>query len=111
MVEDARKALAEGREPPMPLPFLNMQLPTSPGALAVIQPAAEPPVSAEGVEKLDALPAHLRTASTQVEPATPPKWMSYEEAEETVKHANQWAAVEERGGIKRAQKKERPAGT
>jgi hypothetical protein len=54
----------------------------------------------------DALPAHLRTSSTQVEPATPPKWMTYAEAEATVAAANGWVEP----APKKAAKKERPSG-
>lgn len=32
----------------------------------------------------------MRTSSTQVEPSTPPKWMTYAEAEERIKRANSW---------------------
>jgi len=63
-----------------------------------------------------AIPAHLRTSSTQVEPATPPRWMTYAEAEETVKKANEgpWrnSMSEEVGpvGFGKKVKKERPTG-
>ena len=111
MVEDARKALAEGREPPMSLPFLNMQLAISPTVLAATRSITSGnATTVEVTEKLDAPPAHMRTSSTQVEPATPPKWISNEEAEETVKQANAWAGVEDKGVVKRPQKKERPTG-
>ncbi|ORX37068.1 hypothetical protein BD324DRAFT_424119 [Kockovaella imperatae] len=117
MVEDARKALAEGREPPISLPFLAMPMPTADSHL---NPNAAPTTNNAqehrfGItpDKPDPLPAHLRTCSTQVEPATPPKWMTYEEAEERAKTAsgqNDQPMVNIAApGLKRGPKKERPS--
>lgn len=124
MVDEARKALAEGRE--LPPGLLNLPAPSSVAGLPLpahlssathtvgskdldprdgtIEPVAD--VTASALEKEEdvqvsndknfgvtpdkAIPAHLRTSSTQVEPATPPKWMTYAEAEEKVKQANAW---------------------
>lgn len=81
VVDDARKALAEGREPPIPIDII-----TKFGTDAAIEHQF-------GVTpaRASALPEHLRTSSVQVEPATPPKWMTYAEAEAKVKEANEWA--------------------
>jgi transposase-like protein len=65
-----------------------------------------------------AIPAHLRTSSTQVEPATPPRYMTFAEAEETVRAANQGLGrVSEESGLQgqaqvygKKAKKERPTG-
>jgi hypothetical protein len=133
IVEDARKALAEGRDPPLPLLAFPAGIiaeptstskedaaPTTATPVAVIQNVASP-VPEEvigdndnhhqhqfGLSPEKAVPAHLRTSSTQVEPATPPKWMSYAEAEEKVRMANKW--IEENAGTRLAPKKERPSG-
>jgi hypothetical protein len=62
-----------------------------------------------GVSPSHALPAHLRTESTQVEAGTPPKWMTYAEAEERVRLANEMMEAE--GGAKRSSlRKERGSG-
>nr|XP_019003885.1 CAMK/CAMKL protein kinase [Kwoniella mangroviensis CBS 8507]OCF67346.1 CAMK/CAMKL protein kinase [Kwoniella mangroviensis CBS 8507] len=101
IIEDARKAIAEGREPPLPLLTLS-------GSLTVsdeVQTAKK----TFGLTPDKAIPSHLRTSSTQVEPSTPPKWannggpMDIKEAEEKVKMANKW--LEEQG---RKGKKDRP---
>jgi hypothetical protein len=108
MVEDARQALAEGREVPLPAVTLPEGL-TLPG-LNVIAPqtGVSHPETAQEVQgsseksphrrfgltppKGSAVPAHLRTSSTQVEPATPPKWVTEQEAEERVRLANEATA-------------------
>lgn len=82
IVEDARRAIAEGRD--VPLPALGLSLPE---AAAVVASVSQPGSSAGHAEKT--LASHLRTASTQVEPATPPKWMTYAEAEQKVRAANE----------------------
>ena len=108
-MEDARKALAEGREPP--LPALN--LPTS-IALPSSPDTAETPEHQIGVtpDKASTVPAHLRTCSTQVEPATPPKWMTEQDAKDRIKRANEWMERNEQQQVvgKKAVKKERPSG-
>lgn len=144
IVQEARKAIAEGRE--MPLPLLSLPNPESliaavksglsvEQAAAIIVPSQSAPalgpssVSSSngmgqdandteenenearrrfGVSPDKAIPAHLRTSSTQVEPSTPPKWMTLAEAEERIKNANAWVDVG--GEIKRVNKKERPSG-
>lgn len=116
MIEEARKALAEGRELSLP----SVGLPEGPSLpkLSNTKPSARsfealdtdtmfipplPTLTSEeeknaksqrrfglSPEKSSAIPAHLRTSSVQVEPATPPKWMVEQEAEErarTVKEA------------------------
>jgi hypothetical protein len=129
IVQEARKAIAEGRE--MPLPLLSLPNPESLIAAVKGEVSAEqavqaatlapvPAVSATdaetdeearrrfGVSPDKALPVHLHTSSTQVEPSTPPKWMTYAEAEERIKQANAWA--EAGGELKKANKKERGSG-
>lgn len=73
----------------------------------------------KGPNGSSAIPAHLRTSSTQVEPSTPPKWMTFAEAEEKVKEANRaWSnsqasddgGVHEVGPHFKKNKKERPTG-
>lgn len=98
IVEDARKALLDGREPPLPI----LHLPTEAEAAKL----ADNPENHSGlaVDKATAIPEHLRTSSTQVEPATPPKWMTYADAEEAVKQANDWVGEDE---VKGVPKKER----
>ncbi|OCF43528.1 CAMK/CAMKL protein kinase [Kwoniella heveanensis CBS 569] len=93
IIEDARKAIAEGREPPLPVLTLPREI------------TGDAQEHRFGVtpDKVSAIPMHLRTSSTQVEPSTPPKWMTMAEAEEKVKAANKW--MEEQG---RKGKKERP---
>ncbi|WVF68723.1 hypothetical protein IAT40_003495 [Kwoniella sp. CBS 6097] len=93
IIEDARKAIAEGREPPLPI----LTLPSE------ITGDAQEHRFGVTPDKGSAIPMHLRTSSTQVEPSTPPKWMTMAEAEEKVKAANKW--MEEQG---RKGKKERP---
>ncbi|WWD18784.1 hypothetical protein CI109_103239 [Kwoniella shandongensis] len=93
IIEDARRALAEGREPGLPV----LTIPTE------ITGDSQEHRFGVTPDKNGSLPAHLRTSSTQVEPSTPPKWMTYAEAEEKVRAANAW--MEEQG--KRG-KKERP---
>jgi hypothetical protein len=69
-------------------------------------------------QKGEVIPPHLRTSSVQVEPATPPKWMTYEEAEERedkdMKAGNVRTETGERRDeveiVRRGVKKERPAG-
>ncbi|WVO18574.1 hypothetical protein L204_106293 [Cryptococcus depauperatus] len=92
IIEDARRAVSEGREPGLPV----LTVPT--------EIAGDSQEHRFGVtpDKSNAIPHHLRTNSLQVEPSTPPKWMTYEEAEEQVKVANKW--IEEQG----RKKKERP---
>jgi hypothetical protein len=111
MVEEARKALAEGRE--IALPSIGMSEGLSLPKLSNTKPSARsfegfetdalfaPPLPSSAAasaeidklaknqrrfglspEKASAIPAHLRTSSVQVEPATPPKWMVEQEAEE-----------------------------
>ncbi|WVQ84397.1 hypothetical protein IAT38_006549 [Cryptococcus sp. DSM 104549] len=94
IVEEARRALAEGREPGLPV----LTLPTE------ITGDAQEHRFGVTPDKPGVIPVHLRTSSTQVEPSTPPKWMTYAEAEEKVKAANAW--MEEQG---RRGKKERPS--
>jgi len=104
IVEDARRALAEGREPILPIPGLPVEItqnPTSPGHRLSLIPG-------KGTQAESAVVAHLRAMSTQAEPATPPKWMTYAEAEETVKQANDWI---DEDGPKGKTKKERPLGS
>lgn len=105
IIEDARKAVAEGREPGLPILSL-------PAELTVADPSTNNNVSQVTVvhrfgvtpDKATAIPSHLRTSSVQVEPATPPKWMTYAEAEEKIQAAN--ARLEEQQQGRR--KKERP---
>ena len=128
MVQDARQALAEGREPHLP----SLSIPSD--VLAKVTEARkdeQAQTSATGAhtseqqhrfgvtpDRLSAVPAHLRTSSIQVEPATPPRWMTEQEAEERVQRANQEAVTEvtnrptsaEVAVVKKAAKKERPAG-
>ena len=114
MVEEARKALAEGREVNLPsiglpagasLPKLSNTKPSSRSFEALeIDPLFAPPLPTAGEdlktgnnkrqfglspEKALAVPAHLRTSSIQVEPATPPKWMIEEEAEDLAHRVTQ----------------------
>nr|XP_019013084.1 CAMK/CAMKL protein kinase [Kwoniella pini CBS 10737]OCF51865.1 CAMK/CAMKL protein kinase [Kwoniella pini CBS 10737] len=101
IIEDARRAIAEGREPPLPL----LSLPKE------IQVAAEDQDIQKhfGLTPDKAIPVHLRTSSTQVEPSTPSKWetgvraMDIKEAQEKVLAANEW--LEEQS---RKSKKARP---
>lgn len=117
MVEEARKALAEGRE--IALPSVGMPGGLSLPKLSNTKPSARtferletdalfvPPLPSSGgavaseadtstrnkrrfglsPEKATTLPAHLRTSSVQVEPATPPKWMIEQEAAEEARQA------------------------
>ena len=94
IVDDARKAIAEGRE--LPLPVLTLPSP---------DPAIEHRFGLTP-DRANAVPEHLRTSSMQVEPATPSKCMSYEEAEERVRQANAWIENES----KKQPKKDRPSG-
>ena len=114
MVEDARQALAEGREVPLPavtlpegltLPGLKVIAPqtglSSPGTAQEVQGSSEKsPHRRFGLTppKGSAVPAHLRTSSTQVEPATPPKWMTEQQAEERIRLANEAAAQRPKQG-------------
>lgn len=84
IIDEARKALAEGREPPLPLLTLPQEVANHPEVLEIQHQFGLTPTS----KSSSAVPAHLRTSSTQVEPATPPKWMTFAEAEERVKQAN-----------------------
>ncbi|KAK8858890.1 hypothetical protein IAR55_003121 [Kwoniella newhampshirensis] len=93
IIDDARKALAEGREPGLPV----LTIPTE------ITGEAQEHRFGVTPDKAAVVPAHLRTSSTQVEPATPPKWMTYAEAAEKIRAANAW--MEEHG---KKGKKERP---
>lgn len=109
IVDEARRALAEGRELPLPLltiptPATMAGLPTVPGATTSetektdtnlptprsrpVSDTVQDQVRMFGVSPQTAIPAHLRTSSVQVEPSTPPKWMTYAEAEERVRMAN-----------------------
>lgn len=105
IIEDARKAVAEGREPGLPVLSLPTEL-----------TAADPSTNSNAIQttvahrfgvtpdKATAIPSHLRTSSIQVEPATPPKWMTYAEAEEKIQAANAWLEEQQQG----KRKKERP---
>ncbi|WVQ65424.1 uncharacterized protein L199_003600 [Kwoniella botswanensis] len=101
IIEDARKAIAEGREPPLPLLTLTGAVPVS--------DEVHTTKKTFGLTPDKAIPSHLRTSSTQVEPSTPPKWattagpMDIKDAEEKIKMANKW--LEEQG---RKGKKDRP---
>ncbi|KIR96928.1 CAMK/CAMKL protein kinase [Cryptococcus deuterogattii 2001/935-1] len=105
IIEGARKAVVEGREPGLPVLSL-------PAELTAADPSTNDNVSQVAVvhrfgvtpDKATAIPSHLRTSSVQVEPATPPKWMTYEEAEERVQAANAWLEEQQQG----RRKKERP---
>ncbi|ODN74147.1 hypothetical protein L202_07598 [Cryptococcus amylolentus CBS 6039] len=92
IIEDARRAVAEGREPGLPVLSLSSEITGEQEHRSGVTP-----------DKPNAIPAHLRTSSVQVEPSTPPQWMTYTEAEEKVKAANAW--MEEQG----RKKKERPS--
>ncbi|WVQ73507.1 hypothetical protein IAR50_003079 [Cryptococcus sp. DSM 104548] len=92
IIEDARKAVAEGREPGLPV----LSLPTEITGEQEHRFGVTP-------DKPSAIPAHLRTSSVQVEPSTPPQWMTYTEAEEKVRAANAWMGEQGR------KKKERPS--
>lgn len=94
--------MAEGREPPLPLLTLPSELSNHPEVQEIQHQFGLTP------KGKDAVPAHLRTSSTQVEPATPPKWMTYAEAEERVKLANQ--AWGDEGAPVFKKKKDRPTG-
>ena len=106
MVEDARKALAEGREPALPslalpegltIPNVSVISPTSNESQSqVVTGEKEETEVDEAHQKRFGLtppktsvPVHLRTSSTQVEPATPPKWMTEQQAEERARLAMQ----------------------
>lgn len=105
IIEDARKAVAEGREPGLPVLSL-------PAELTAADPSTNNNISQVTVvhrfgvtpDKAAAIPSHLRTSSVQVEPATPPKWMTYAEAEEKIQAANAWLEEQQQG----RKKKERP---
>nr|XP_018262002.1 CAMK/CAMKL protein kinase [Kwoniella dejecticola CBS 10117]OBR84160.1 CAMK/CAMKL protein kinase [Kwoniella dejecticola CBS 10117] len=100
IIEDARKAIAEGREPPLPILALPQEL-----------NAKEDQELQKhfGLTPDKAIPSHLRTSSIQVEPSTPSKWattgqtVDVKEAEAKVLAANKW--LEEQG---KRNKKERP---
>ncbi|WRT68102.1 uncharacterized protein IL334_005077 [Kwoniella shivajii] len=98
IIEDARKAIAEGREPPLPVLSLPKEIVDN----------TEVVTHTFGVTpEKNSIPAHLRTSSVQVEPATPPKWpvqMDLREAEEKVRLANKWLEDQGRKG-----KKDRPS--
>jgi protein-serine/threonine kinase len=109
IIGEARKALSEGREPPLPLLSLPTELAAHPAVQEIQHQFGLTP------NGKSAIPAHLRTSSTQVEPATPPRWMTYAEAEETVKKANEgpWrnSTSEEVPAVYgKKVKKERPTG-
>lgn len=110
IIGEARKALSEGREPPLPLLTLPDELADHPEVREIQHQFGLTPKGS------NAVPAHLRTSSTQVEPATPPKWMTYAEAEEKVKQANQAWGSDESGPVQglngqfKKNKKERPTG-
>lgn len=55
-------------------------------------------------EKTVAIPKHLRTSSTQVEPATPPKWLTEQEAEEKAQRAADPAKSAETGKVEIVEK-------
>ncbi|ORY31808.1 hypothetical protein BCR39DRAFT_80876 [Naematelia encephala] len=105
LVTDARRAIAEGRDPPaLPMDMLT----TLPADLsAQLQSSTahhEEPEHRFGVTPdKKAIPEHLRTSSTQVEPATPPKWLTGDVLPETDK--GDW--VGDGKGAVRA-KKDRP---
>lgn len=105
IIEDARKAVAEGREPGLPVLSLPAELTTADPSTNsnVIQTTV---AHRFGVtpDKATAIPSHLRTSSIQVEPATPPKWMTYAEAEEKIQAANAWLEEQQQG----KRRKERP---
>lgn len=102
IVDEARKALAEGRE--LPLPLLTMSAPADLAGLPDMPTTTDTNLPtprsnaartsieqrAFGVSPDRAIPPHMRTSSTQVEPSTPPKWMTLAEAEERIKKANAW---------------------
>ncbi|RXK36260.1 CAMK/CAMKL protein kinase [Tremella mesenterica] len=103
IVDEARKALAEGRELDLPLLSLPQETTTEQvsgknenhgkkGAVTFGQPHQFGVSPEKG-----AIPAHLRTSSTQVEPATPPKYLTYAEAEAKVRAANEWMEMQGRG--------------
>ena len=98
-MDEARKALSEGREPPLPVLSLPQE--------AQEEITRDSQLFGVNNDEVSAIPAHLRTSSTQAEPATPPKWMTYEEAEEKVKQANAWV---DGNGPRLKVKKERPTG-
>lgn len=127
IVEDARKALAEGREPPMPpLSYPDfVKQPEQASKTTAEKPQLEvtehvPDSSASrglSPEKSASLPVHLRTCSTQVEPATPPKWMTYKQAEERDRAAGEQEYLDrpQSGSVdavvvRNVPKKERPTG-
>lgn len=101
IVEDARKALAEGRQPPLPIPGLPSGMPHDPLHL-------EEPISIidQGQTALTAVPEYMRGSSTEAEPATP-KWMTFSEAEETGEKANELIGPNE---SKQEVKNEHPPG-
>ena len=116
IIDEARKALSEGREPPLPLLTLPREMADHPEVREIQHQFGLTP---KGPDGSSAIPAHLRTSSTQVEPSTPPKWMTFAEAEEKVKEANRaWsnsqasdegAALGQEVQFKK-NKKERPTG-
>ncbi len=133
MVQEARKAIEEGREPMLPS-LASLALPEGVVVPDVnILPPAEdaPPSTSEAVEEDDearevgkvnprrfgltptksgAIPAHLRTSSIQVEPATPPKWMTDKEAEELARQTLEAEPVKEKEGAIEEKKPAQPEG-
>lgn len=86
IIEDARKAVAEGREPGLPVLSLPAELTTAdPSTNSNVMQTTVAHRFGVTPDKATAIPSHLRTSSIQVEPATPPKWMTYAEAEERFK--------------------------
>lgn len=104
--------MAEGREPPLPLLHLPVEMASHPAVQEIQHQFGLTP----DTKSHPAIPAHLRTSSTQVEPATPPRYMTFAQAEETVRAANQGLGrVSEESGVQpqvygKKVKKERPTG-
>lgn len=118
MVEDARKAIAEGREPALKsltlpeglaIPGLNIvPPPESASSVSTIKKDNSEVAETDRIQakrfgltppKPTAIPSHLRTSSVQVEPATPPKWMTEQEAERAKSaiegEAKEWEKAED----------------
>jgi hypothetical protein len=55
--------------------------------------------------KAPAIPMHLRTSSTQVEPATPPKWMTEQDARERIKKAEEEEVAKDKAQAANEQKR------
>lgn len=86
IIDEARRALSEGREPPLPLLTIPREMANHPEVREIQHQFGLTPSPTS--KSSSAVPAHLRTSSTQVEPSTPPKWMTFAEAEEKVREAN-----------------------